>query len=182
MTLQPKETVDSSTTNINNKKSSFKEVDKTALQFVGYQSKNLNNKFCNDEYEYADKNLSTDADYANDDDDDYNQDNLDELECNLLNENFSAGGSTSATSGNSRLVSTSQNVDVNKKMNFSSRVENDITRSEKKSEKRVNYYGRDDRATSEQVMDPRTRLILFKLLNNGFLSEIDGKIYFTTRI
>ena len=33
-----------------------------------------------------------------------------------------------------------------------------------------------DRATIEQVMDPRTRLILFKLLNKGFMTEIDGCI------
>jgi RIO kinase 1 len=36
------------------------------------------------------------------------------------------------------------------------------------------HTGRDDRATSEQVLDPRTRLILFKLLSTGFLSRIDG--------
>lgn len=53
-------------------------------------------------------------------------------------------------------------------------AQNDIIRSEKKSEKRNNYSGKDERATSEQVLDPRTRLILFKLLANGFLSEIDG--------
>ncbi len=28
----------------------------------------------------------------------------------------------------------------------------------------------------EQVMDPRTRMILFKLLNRGFISEINGCI------
>ena len=33
-----------------------------------------------------------------------------------------------------------------------------------------------DRATVEQVMDPRTRMILFKLLNQGFMTEIDGCI------
>ena len=33
-----------------------------------------------------------------------------------------------------------------------------------------------DRATVEQVMDPRTRMILFKLLNKGFITEIDGCI------
>ena len=33
-----------------------------------------------------------------------------------------------------------------------------------------------DRATVEQVMDPRTRMILFKLLNRGFMAEIDGCI------
>ena len=58
---------------------------------------------------------------------------------------------------------------LEKKINLSVRVENDITRSEKKGEKRPNYYGRDDRATQEQVLDPRTRMILFKLLNSNFL-------------
>lgn len=35
---------------------------------------------------------------------------------------------------------------------------------------------RADRATVEQVLDPRTRLILFKLINNGFFNEINGCI------
>ena len=61
-----------------------------------------------------------------------------------------------------------------KRINLSNRVENDITRSEKKGEKKIRTQGRDDRATSEQVMDPRTRLILFKMLSSGFLMEIDG--------
>lgn len=67
-----------------------------------------------------------------------------------------------------------QGLDFDKKINLSVRIQNDITRSEKKSEKRANYHGKDDRATSEQVLDPRTRLILFKMLSNGFLEEIDG--------
>ena len=33
-----------------------------------------------------------------------------------------------------------------------------------------------DRATVEQEMDPRTRMILFKLLNRGFIQEINGCI------
>lgn len=33
-----------------------------------------------------------------------------------------------------------------------------------------------DRATTETVLDPRTRLMLFKMLNNGTLSEINGCI------
>ena len=33
-----------------------------------------------------------------------------------------------------------------------------------------------DRATAEQVMDPRTRMIVFKLLNRGFITEINGCI------
>ncbi|XP_041987310.1 serine/threonine-protein kinase RIO1 [Aricia agestis] len=33
-----------------------------------------------------------------------------------------------------------------------------------------------DRATAEQVMDPRTKMILFKLLNRGIINEINGCI------
>lgn len=33
-----------------------------------------------------------------------------------------------------------------------------------------------DRATAEQVMDPKTRMILFKLLNKGFITDINGCI------
>ena len=35
---------------------------------------------------------------------------------------------------------------------------------------------RKDRATVEQVLDPRTKMILFKLLNKGVISEINGCI------
>ena len=35
---------------------------------------------------------------------------------------------------------------------------------------------RANRATSEQVLDPRTRMILFKLINRGLLNEINGCI------
>ncbi|XP_064605652.1 serine/threonine-protein kinase RIO1-like [Liolophura sinensis] len=40
------------------------------------------------------------------------------------------------------------------------------------------YRGKDkaDRATAEQVMDPRTRMILFKMLNRGVIAEISGCI------
>jgi RIO kinase 1 len=31
-----------------------------------------------------------------------------------------------------------------------------------------------ERATVEQVIDPKTRILLFKLINNGFISEIFG--------
>ena len=40
--------------------------------------------------------------------------------------------------------------------------------------KSSSHTGRDDRATSEQCLDPRTRLILFRMLSSGFLELIDG--------
>ena len=42
------------------------------------------------------------------------------------------------------------------------------------AKKRTLHIDRNDRATSEQVLDPRTRLILFKLLNTGLLEKLDG--------
>ncbi|XP_063705958.1 serine/threonine-protein kinase RIO1 [Culicoides brevitarsis] len=41
---------------------------------------------------------------------------------------------------------------------------------------RLRSKDKQDRATAEQVMDPRTRMILFKLLNRGMISEINGCI------
>lgn len=41
---------------------------------------------------------------------------------------------------------------------------------------RIRTKDKHDRATAEQVMDPRTRMILFKLLNHGVISEINGCI------
>jgi len=77
----------------------------------------------------------------------------------------------------SSLFASANSAEFGKRINLSVRVQNEIVKSEKKGEKRISHQGKDDRATSEQVLDPRTRLILFKLLNNGFLSEIDGKCF-----
>ena len=41
---------------------------------------------------------------------------------------------------------------------------------------RVRGKDKADRATAEQVMDPRTRMILFKLLSRQIVSEINGSI------
>jgi hypothetical protein len=114
--------------------------------------------------ELVEENVSTmgsDDWNADEDDADFS---FDALESMLLNDGSYTGGAKGSMVG----------TDFGKKINLSTRVENDITRSEKKGEKRVNDCGKDDRATSEQVLDPRTRLILFKLLNNCFLSAIDG--------
>jgi len=91
---------------------------------------------------------------------------FDALEARLLREDYLYGGMSGSGMGGKG--------DLGKKVNLSSRIENDITRSEKKGDKRNATQDRSDRATSEQVLDPRTRLILFKLLNSGYLSEIDG--------
>lgn len=93
---------------------------------------------------------------------------FDDLEAELLGEERNGiGGRMKGNVG-----------DFTDKINLTARVQNDIARSERKGDKKSSHYGRDDRATSEQVMDPRTRLILFKLLNSGYLTEIDGDFMF----
>ncbi|KAK8804995.1 atypical RIO protein kinase [Blastocystis sp. subtype 4] len=42
--------------------------------------------------------------------------------------------------------------------------------------KAFRHTGRDDRATTENVMDPRTRFILYQMLNRGQLREMNGCI------
>ncbi|CAN0053170.1 unnamed protein product, partial [Ectocarpus fasciculatus] len=109
-------------------------------------------------------------------------DELDQLETTLLGE---AGGAGAAGTGGGEALRSR----FESKLNIASRdgggggggggpqsqsVRNDIKRSEKSGEKVSRHTGRDDRATVEQVMDPRTRMILFKLLNQGFFRQIDG--------
>ncbi|XP_003468904.1 serine/threonine-protein kinase RIO1 isoform X1 [Cavia porcellus] len=63
------------------------------------------------------------------------------------------------------------------KLNVTDSVINKVT--EKSRQKEADMYrikDKADRATVEQVLDPRTRMILFKLLTRGIISEINGCI------
>ena len=60
-------------------------------------------------------------------------------------------------------------------LHSSHKVSTSITQMQHlESSKKKSHTGRDDRATVEQCLDPRTRLILFRMLSNGFLELIDG--------
>lgn len=59
--------------------------------------------------------------------------------------------------------------------NLGSGVVSDIKTSSRKADSNRNRLtDKSDRATVEQVLDPRTRMILFKLLNRELISEING--------
>ncbi|KAM3929721.1 serine/threonine-protein kinase RIO1 [Leptodactylus fuscus] len=63
------------------------------------------------------------------------------------------------------------------KLTLSDSVMNKVT--EKNRQKESEHYrvkDKSDRATVEQVLDPRTRMILFKMLTRGVISEINGCI------
>lgn len=52
---------------------------------------------------------------------------------------------------------------------------NSLNRTEKKfAQAKPTGLTRDERATTEHVLDPRTRLLLFKMLNSGLLGQING--------
>ncbi|GLD96067.1 hypothetical protein PINS_up004745 [Pythium insidiosum] len=58
---------------------------------------------------------------------------------------------------------------------LSKAAQNQLQRSLRNEESgRIKHTGRDDRATVEQVLDPRTRMILFRMLNQGIVTEING--------
>ncbi|XP_077991250.1 serine/threonine-protein kinase RIO1-like [Glandiceps talaboti] len=58
----------------------------------------------------------------------------------------------------------------------SSAVSSLIQNSRRSDADRSRVKDKADRATIEQVLDPRTRMILFKMLNRGVISEINGCI------
>lgn len=70
---------------------------------------------------------------------------------------------------------TSTKMTAGKKTSFSHSVGNTVSKMQNlEIKKRTLHTSRDDRATSEQCLDPRTRLMLFKMLSNGMLDSIDG--------
>ncbi|XP_069816293.1 serine/threonine-protein kinase RIO1 isoform X1 [Dendropsophus ebraccatus] len=63
------------------------------------------------------------------------------------------------------------------KLNLSDSVMNKVTeKSRQKESDQYRVKDKSDRATVEQVLDPRTRMILFKMLTRGVISEINGCI------
>ncbi|KAK4319642.1 hypothetical protein Pmani_009426 [Petrolisthes manimaculis] len=60
---------------------------------------------------------------------------------------------------------------------FGGNVTNRMVETERRSESgRQRVRDKSERATVEQVLDPRTRMILFKFLNKGTITEINGCI------
>ena len=105
-------------------------------------------------------------DFFDDDDEDHYYDEDD----NLI---FSTGGGIGGNILSGGPSPSSFSSTGQKKMTHS--VANSVSKmQELETKKRTLHTSRDDRATSEQCLDPRTRLILFKMLSNGTLDLIDG--------
>ena len=101
-------------------------------------------------------------------------------------------GTNSQQSSSSRGEATQSSSDVSQKsiQRFENRINlGNIQRSlsgtatnslldQMSNDKSRRYRRKDkaDRATTEQVLDPRTRMILFKMLSRGFITEVNGCI------
>ncbi|XP_018597235.2 serine/threonine-protein kinase RIO1 [Scleropages formosus] len=63
------------------------------------------------------------------------------------------------------------------KLNYADSVINKVTEMQRQRDADTHRVkDKSDRATVEQVLDPRTRMILFKMLSRGVISEINGCI------
>ena len=103
--------------------------------------------------------------------DDYDDEYYSALEAELYGDDQFSINTSSAIHGNAKSITIDSNSMSHSVKNRVSAMQ-DMESS--RSRHAVKHTGRDDRATVEQCLDPRTRLILFKLLSNGYLSKIDG--------
>mmetsp|Transcript_20446 Transcript_20446/g.31542 ORF Transcript_20446/g.31542 Transcript_20446/m.31542 type:complete len:621 (+) Transcript_20446:56-1918(+) len=134
-----------------------------ALLQKGVKDASLENNTSKEDVDYIGEKIVS-GEEEEDNLDDENDENFYEMEEELAGyEGSSISLSEKSSSGSSS------------KMNFSHAVSNSVTKMQNmETTKKASHTGRDDRATSEQCLDPRTRLLLFRLLSSGFLELIDG--------
>ncbi|KAG2385635.1 hypothetical protein C9374_003450 [Naegleria lovaniensis] len=140
-------------------------------------------------YDYYD--IGEQEEYSDDDDEDYEFNNDEDFRVASSDNNNTVlterqhvlSGSTSAveTAGlsrdtNAQSTSTSSNNKYSGRINLTTSIRTDISKVQKKElESRIKLTNKlEERATVEQVIDTRTRMILFKLMNNGFFYSVNG--------
>uniref|UniRef100_A0A8C9WJM4 Serine/threonine-protein kinase RIO1 n=1 Tax=Scleropages formosus TaxID=113540 RepID=A0A8C9WJM4_SCLFO len=128
--------------------------------------------------------------YSSEDDEDVDED--DEWDWNESGGDFTkrytavrSGTSQQNPSGKSLKMSTPTDKALRKfehkinldKLNYADSVINKVTEMQRQRDADTHRVkDKSDRATVEQVLDPRTRMILFKMLSRGVISEINGCI------
>lgn len=144
-----------------------------------------NNSEGNEEYEFYD-----DEDYDDDDDNYYDFVSTGyQKNAQQISNNSSSSTHANAQTASNKVSSFQPSEKLFKKYTNKINVEkyegpqlpnhaiNTLLESNRKAEAdRYRAKDKHDRATAEQVMDPRTRMILFKLLNRGLITEINGCI------
>ncbi|XP_007541268.1 serine/threonine-protein kinase RIO1 [Poecilia formosa] len=96
--------------------------------------------------------------------------------CQANRQNPSSKMASSSTPTDKVLRKYEQKINLDQ-LNLEDSVTNKVTAMQRQKEAGT-YRVKDksDRATVEQVLDPRTRMILFKMLSRGIISEINGCI------
>ncbi|EFC38832.1 predicted protein [Naegleria gruberi] len=94
----------------------------------------------------------------------------------LENAGFSRDNVAGSSASSSSLTSNNVNSKHSGRINLSTSIRTDISKVEKKElNSRIKLADKlEARATVEQVIDTRTRMILFKLMNNGFFYSVNG--------
>jgi RIO kinase 1 len=114
-----------------------------------------------------------------DDDFDDNYDYISDVEehkgpnCQSTN-NLNSNSKSKKSSQQPRIKSIDQYIDkinIDKYEPLTTKLNNNLEISD-----RVRGKDKSDRATVEQVMDPRTRMILFKMIQRGIINELNGCI------
>ncbi|CAD6236383.1 GSCOCG00008153001-RA-CDS [Cotesia congregata] len=126
-----------------------------------------------------------DDDYDFDDDDEYDYYDEDGQRSQIDNSNSNKnaqGVSNKITNYQpkdklSRRYSNKINIEKYEGLSIPHGAANVLNETNKRIDnQRIRNKDKHDRATVEQVLDPRTRMILFKMLNHGFINLIDGCI------
>lgn len=149
----------------------------------------LKSKGCVEIHMSDDKELSSTVDDEEDEDED--DDDVDEDEWTLgldftdprttgpncqAKRQVSGGKSVHSTPTDKALRKYENKINLDQ-LNLSDSVLNKITSIQKqKDNDTFRVKDKSDRATVEQVLDPRTRMILFKMLSRGVISQINGCI------
>jgi len=140
-----------------------------------------------DYYDIGDDEYDSDDDYYSDEDEKPIQrqhvPSTDLIHRDLLGENqnviMTSGSTTLEHAGFSTRDVVAPSSSSNKftgRINLSTNIRTDISKVEKKElNNRIKVADKlEERATVEQVIDTRTRMILFKMINNGFFYSING--------
>ncbi|KAL6103655.1 riok1 [Pungitius sinensis] len=166
-------------------------------QFDDVEEDSNQSEPCAARHQISDVTVQPSSDPPEDEEDDYDEDDDDDEEEEWMWR--SAGGdltkrynrttvscqSNRQNPSNKTLQSTPSDKALRKyehkinldKLNYADSVINKVTTMQKQKEADT-YRVKDksDRATVEQVLDPRTRMILFKMLSRGVICEINGCI------
>lgn len=147
----------------------FDDADEDDTAFVELMKRRLDGATTS-----TDKSMTENEQYEAFVEEDDGYDDEDEDFYDDFDEDLASGGAHSSSRSNmaTSLAAASHNTS---KMNLSHSVSNSVEKMQQlELYKGKSHTGRDDRATSEQCLDPRTRLLLFRLLSTGFLELIDG--------